>query len=77
MQSRACYEVARKHGKPVIIMEPVKGGMLATPPQSVVDILKDAEPDSSVASWAIRFAADLPGIHHRALRHEQHRADEG
>ena len=62
VQSRACYEVARKHGKPVIIMEPVKGGMLATPPQSVVDILKDAEPDSSVASWAIRFAADLPGI---------------
>lgn len=32
IQSRACYEVARKHGKPVIIMEPVKGGMLASPP---------------------------------------------
>ncbi len=62
VQSRACYEVARKHGKPVIIMEPVKGGMLATPPQRVVDILKAAEPDSSVASWAVRFAADLPGI---------------
>ncbi len=62
VQSRACYEVARKHGKPVIIMEPVKGGMLATPPQPVVDILKAAEPDSSVASWAVRFAADLPGI---------------
>ena len=36
VQSRACYEVARKYNKPVIIMEPVKGGMLATPPSSVV-----------------------------------------
>ena len=62
VQSRRCYEVARKHGKPVIIMEPVKGGMLATPPKSVEEILKAAEPESSVASWAIRFAADLEGI---------------
>lgn len=62
VQSRACYEVARKHGKPVIIMEPVKGGMLATPPESVEKILKDAEPQSSAASWAIRFAADLEGV---------------
>ena len=60
--SRRCYEVARAHGKPVIIMEPVKGGMLANPPESVQKILKDAEPESSVASWAVRFAADLPGI---------------
>ena len=62
IQSRGCYEVARKHGKPVIIMEPVKGGMLATPPESVAKILKDAEPDSSVASWAVRFAANLEGV---------------
>lgn len=62
VQSRLCYETARKHGKPIIIMEPVKGGMLATPPESVVRILKDAEPESSVASWAVRFAADLEGI---------------
>lgn len=62
VQSRRCYEVARKHGKPVIIMEPVKGGMLATPPKSVEEILKAAEPEHSVASWAIRFAADLEGI---------------
>ena len=62
IQSRECYEVARKHGKPVIIMEPVKGGMLATPPESVADILKAAEPESSVASWAIRFAASLEGV---------------
>ena len=62
IQSRACYEVARKHGKTVIIMEPVKGGMLATPPESVSDIFKAAEPDASCASWALRFAADLEGV---------------
>lgn len=62
VQSRRCYEVARKHGKPVVIMEPVKGGMLANPPESVQKILKDAEPEMSVASWAIRFAAHLEGI---------------
>ena len=62
VQSRACYEVACKHGKPVIIMEPVKGGMLATPPESVEKILKDAEPDASPASWAVRFVANLEGV---------------
>ena len=62
VQSRRCDEVARKHGKPVIIMERVKGGMLANPPESVADILKTAEPDSSVASWAVRFAANLEGV---------------
>lgn len=62
IQSRGCYEVARKHNKPVIIMEPVKGGMLANPPKTVAEILKEAEPESSAASWAVRFAADLEGI---------------
>lgn len=62
IQSRGCYEVARKHNKPVIIMEPVKGGNLATPPESVAKILKAAEPESSCASWAVRFAADLEGV---------------
>ncbi len=62
VQSGRCYEVARKHGKPIIIMEPVKGGMLATPPESVQSVLKTAEPTSSTASWAVRFAADLDGI---------------
>ncbi|MCF0120413.1 MAG: aldo/keto reductase [Oscillospiraceae bacterium] len=62
VQSRNCYEVARKFGKPIVIMEPVKGGMLATPPETVEKVFKDAEPDSSVASWAVRFAADLEGV---------------
>ena len=62
VQSRKCYEIARKYEKPIIVMEPVKGGMLATPPQSVVNILTEAEPGSSAASWGIRFAADKAGV---------------
>ena len=62
VQSRRCYEVARKYGKPVIVMEPVKGGMLATPPEPVEKILKSADPGASVSSWAVKFAADLEGI---------------
>ncbi|MCR5775760.1 MAG: aldo/keto reductase [Lachnospiraceae bacterium] len=62
IQSRAVYEVARKHDIPIVIMEPVKGGMLASPPKTVEDIFKAAEPESSCASWAIRFAASLDGL---------------
>ena len=62
IQAKANYEMARKYGKSVIIMEPVKGGNLANPPEAVQKIFKDAEPESSVASWAIRFAADLDGL---------------
>ena len=59
---RAGLLAAAEKGVPVIIMEPVKGGMLATPPQPVADILQAAEPETSLASWAIRFAANLPGV---------------
>lgn len=62
VQSRACYEVARRHNKPVIIMEPVKGGMLANPPEAVQKVFKEADPNASVASWAVRFAANLDGV---------------
>lgn len=62
IQSRRVYEVARAHDKPVVIMEPVKGGLLADPPQSVKDILSEADPEASYASWAIRFAASLDGV---------------
>ena len=62
IQSRGVYEVARKHGKPVIIMEPLKGGLLANPPATVREIFNAADPSISAASWGIRFAADLEGI---------------
>jgi hypothetical protein len=62
IQSRLNYETCLKHGKPVVIMEPVKGGMLATPPESVVKILRDAKPGLSPAAWAIQFCASLPGV---------------
>lgn len=62
VQSWACYEVARRYDKPIIIMEPVKGGLLANPPETVCKVLRAAEPQSSSASWAIRFAADLEGV---------------
>ena len=62
IQSRKCYEVAQKHGKPVIVMEPVKGGNLANPPESVANIFKAADPNASCASWAVKFAADLDGV---------------
>ncbi len=62
IQSRGVYEMARKHGKPVIIMEPVKGGLLANPPEQVADVFKKANPNASLASWAIRFSASLDGV---------------
>ena len=62
IQSRACYEMARKYDKPVVIMEPLKGGLLATPPEAVAKIFKEANPDALLPSWGIRFAASLPGV---------------
>ena len=60
--ARANYEVARKHGKSIVVMEPVKGGALANPPKAVQDIFRKADPDASFASWAIRYVASLEGI---------------
>ncbi len=62
IQSGKCCEVATKHGKPVIVMEPVKGGTLAKLPPAVEKSYKDYAPDRSIPSWAIRFAASQPGV---------------
>ena len=62
VQSRACYEVIRRHGKQVIIMEPVKGGMLAEAPEAAEGLLRSEHPDWSPAAWALRFAAGLDGV---------------
>lgn len=62
IQSRKIYEVARKYNKPIVVMEPVKGGLLANPPQQVQDVFKKADPNASFASWAIRYAASLEGV---------------
>ena len=62
VQSRKCYEVATKHGKPVIVMEPVKGGTLAKLPAAAEVLLRQADPGASIPSWAVRFAASLPNV---------------
>ena len=62
IQSGACYQVAQKHGKPVIVMEPVKGGTLAEVPPSAKELFTRFAPQNSVPSWAIRFAASLEGV---------------
>ena len=62
IQSRKCYEVAKKHNKPVIVMEPVKGGTLANVPEEAEKLFKESNPEMSVPSWAIRFAASCENV---------------
>lgn len=62
IQSRKCYETAVRHGIPVTVMETVKGGTLAQVPDDAAAMLREMDPSASPASWAIRFAASLPGV---------------
>ncbi|MDV5092915.1 aldo/keto reductase [Faecalibacterium duncaniae] len=61
VQSRECYEVCRRHGKPVLVMEPVKGGNLVNLPEEARKVLDELH-GGSPASYAIRFAAGFPGM---------------
>ncbi len=62
VHARGCYETARKHNKPIIVMEPVKGGTLANIPEEAEKLFRAQDPSRSIPSWAIRFAASLPGV---------------
>ena len=62
IQARACYEVARKYDKPVIVMEPAKGGTLSHVPDEAKALFDKLDPSMSISSWAIRFVASLPGV---------------
>ena len=61
VQSKACYDVAVKHGKKVIVMEPVKGGALVNLPAAAADIL-DGLKGGSYASYALRYAASYDEV---------------
>ena len=62
VQSKGSWEVARKHNKDIIVMEPVKGGLLADPHPLVKKVFSSSDPNASPASWAIRFASSLDGV---------------
>lgn len=62
VRSQQLYEILHKRGIPIIVMEPVRGGMLADMPPQIEAKFKDRRPEKSVASWALRFVASLPGV---------------
>ena len=62
IRSRECYEVVCRHKKPVIVMEPVKGGALADLPDAAAVLLREREPRLSLASWGLRFAASCENV---------------
>ena len=62
VRSREVYEIAREHGLPIVVMEPIKGGTLAKLPEQVMDIFRAYDPDRTAAEWALRFAASLDGV---------------
>lgn len=62
IDARGNYEVCAEYGIPVVVMEPLRGGGLSTPPGNISEILQEVRPDLSISSWGIRYAASLPGI---------------
>ena len=62
VESRKCYEVCCKHNKPVLVMEPVKGGTLAKLPDDAEAKLRLLHPDWTPSDWALRFIQSLPGV---------------
>ncbi len=62
IEAANCYAIACRHGKEVVVMEPVKGGTLANLPEEAEALLRSCAPAESPASWAIRFSQDLTQV---------------
>ena len=62
MEAHKCYDIAARYGKEIVVMEPVKGGTLADLPEEAAQLLRQAAPVESAASWAIRFAQSLEQV---------------
>lgn len=62
VRSEALYNILHERNIPIVVMEPVRGGMLAGMPPEIQARFKNARPDDSVASWALRYVASLPGV---------------
>ncbi len=62
IESGKCYDIVMKHGKKVFVMEPVKGGSLASLPEEAEEYLRGVHPDWTPSDWALRFVQSLPGV---------------
>ena len=62
VRSKRLYEIAREHNKPIVVMEPLLGGKLASDESPIVEWLRSKNPDASIASWALRYVAQLEGV---------------
>jgi len=62
INARRLYEIARKYNKPIIVMEPLLAGLLASNTSPIANHLRSANPNASIASWALRFVAQLDGV---------------
>ena len=62
VQAKRLYEIAREFNKPIVVMEPLLGGKLASSDSPIVETLRNVDPDASIASWALRYVAQLEGV---------------